>query len=132
MFSQCVRIGTQHGIMQQCSSYKNITLLLTFIGLFYGVCGDTYVFGLVSYFYTEYLFAILLFEKKKYTPSSCEIEDLVENSFLQAVCDTPIARFAGCVSSRVRFLGRRIPLELRTAINSVACPRVIRSCFVLF
>ena len=31
--------------------------------------------------------------------SSCEIEDFVENSYLQAVCDTPIARITGCVPS---------------------------------
>ena len=31
--------------------------------------------------------------------SSCEIEDFVETRLLQAVCDTPIARVAGCVSS---------------------------------
>ena len=28
-----------------------------------------------------------------------DIEDFVENSYLQAVCDTPIARITGCVSS---------------------------------
>ena len=31
--------------------------------------------------------------------SSCEIEDFVEISYLQAVCDTAIARITGCVSS---------------------------------
>ena len=32
--------------------------------------------------------------------SSCEIEDFVETHLsLQAVCDTPIARITGCVSS---------------------------------
>ena len=31
--------------------------------------------------------------------SSCEIEDFVESSSLQAVCDTPIARITSCVSS---------------------------------
>ena len=31
--------------------------------------------------------------------SSCEIEDFCRNSSLQAVCDTPIARITGCVSS---------------------------------
>ena len=31
--------------------------------------------------------------------SSCEIEDFRRNSSLQAVCDTPIARITGCVSS---------------------------------
>ena len=29
--------------------------------------------------------------------SSCEIEDFVEKSSLQAVCDTPIARITVCV-----------------------------------
>ena len=29
---------------------------------------------------------------------SCEIEDYVETHLLQAVCDTPISRAAGCVS----------------------------------
>ena len=31
--------------------------------------------------------------------SSCEIEDFCRDSSLQAVCDTPIARIMGCVSS---------------------------------
>ena len=31
--------------------------------------------------------------------SSCEIEDFCRNPSLQAVCDTPIARITGCVSS---------------------------------
>ena len=31
--------------------------------------------------------------------SSCEIKDFCRNSSLQAVCDTPIARITGCVSS---------------------------------
>ena len=35
------------------------------------------------------------------THSSCEIEDFVETHiYLQAVCDTPIARITGCVSSK--------------------------------
>ena len=37
--------------------------------------------------------------------SSCEIEYFVENSSLQAVCDTPIAHITGCVSSLRIYVG---------------------------
>ena len=35
------------------------------------------------------------------------------NSSLQAVCDTPIARITGCVSSFIKDIGRRLPLQLQ-------------------
>ena len=47
------------------------------------------------------------------THSSCEIEDSCRNSYLQAVCDTPIARIVGCVSSLRIMWGSRLPLELQ-------------------
>ena len=40
--------------------------------------------------------------KMKEHSSSCEIEYFVETHSLQPVCDTPIARITGCVSSSLR------------------------------
>ena len=64
-------------------------------------------------------FLILFSKKYKYTPAvRCKIR---RNSYLLAVCDTPIARITGCVI--IKDMGRLLPLELH---NSVACTRVSR------
>ena len=43
--------------------------------------------------------------------SGCEMKCFVETPLsLQAVCDTPIARITGCVSS-LKDIGRRLPLQ---------------------
>ena len=49
--------------------------------------------------------------KKMKIHSSCEIEEFCRNSSLQAVCDTPIARITGCVSSLFEDIVRRLPLQ---------------------
>ena len=60
----------------------------------------------MAWAYTKYIIKIKTHSSCEYevyyknkTYSSCEIEDFVETHILQAVCDTPIARIAGCVSS---------------------------------
>ena len=55
-------------------------------------------------------------------PSSCDIEDFVETHLsLRAVCDTPVARITGCVSSlRIQYAGHS-PWNY-----SVNCTRVNR------
>ena len=52
------------------------------------------------------------YKNKKH--SSCEIEDFVETHLCKlSVCDTPIARITGCVSSLFKDIGRRLPLKLQ-------------------
>ena len=52
--------------------------------------------------------------------SSCEIEDFVETS-LQAVCDTPIARSTGCVSSLRIYPKFKGEIDLPADDESVEC-----------
>ena len=46
--------------------------------------------------------------------SSCEIEDFRRNSYLGAVCHSPIARITLCVLTK--YISRRLTLELQRSL----------------
>ena len=50
------------------------------------------------------------YKKWKYTPG-VRSKIWSRNSYLQAVCDTPIARITSCVL--INYIGRRLPLQLQ-------------------
>ena len=69
-------------------------------------------------FVRKFLSVLPVYYKNKNTLQRCEIEDFVETHFCKlAVCDTPIARSTGCVSSlRYILVGDSGPLELQCSL----------------